>query len=138
MASTAFTGNHLSALRQRGQANSANITANGASTTPPSPPATPKLSMQQPSQYKPKGNIPNTPLVTSMISAALGALAGISAFAAASRVLKFLGADSWTWARPQLGIYFTAMGIFHLLEFWTTAGWNPEKLSVDGTSLTSS
>jgi hypothetical protein len=24
------------------------------------------------------------------------------------------------------------MGMFHLWEFWTTAGWNPNKLSVDG------
>ncbi|EIW66589.1 hypothetical protein TREMEDRAFT_34839 [Tremella mesenterica DSM 1558] len=28
-------------------------------------------------------------------------------------------------------MYMTAMGLFHLLEFWTTAGWNREKLSVD-------
>lgn len=35
------------------------------------------------------------------------------------------------WARPQLGVYFGCMALFHLSEFWTTAGWNKDRLSVD-------
>lgn len=90
------------------------------------------LYMPKTNAYAAKDTIPNTPLVASMISAGLGALAGIAAFSAVRPVLALLGADSWTWARPQLGIYLAAMGLFHLLEFWTTAGWNYDKLSVDG------
>ncbi|KLT41134.1 protein-S-isoprenylcysteine O-methyltransferase [Cutaneotrichosporon oleaginosum] len=81
--------------------------------------------------YKAKGNIPNTPLSASVISAALGALLGAGLFAAAAPVWRLTGLSEAGWARPQLGVYLAAMGLFHLLEFWTTAGWNYHKLSVD-------
>jgi protein-S-isoprenylcysteine O-methyltransferase len=42
-------------------------------------------------------------------------------------------AAGWgNWARPQLGVYLACLAGFHLLEFWITAGWNPDRLSVDG------
>ena len=40
----------------------------------------------------------------------------------------------WDCWRSQLGVYGTTMGTFHLLEFWITAHYNPQKLSVDGRS----
>lgn len=82
--------------------------------------------------YKAKGSLPNTPLGASVISASLGALLGIGLFAAAAPLWHLTGVDGAGWARPQLGIYLAAMGLFHLLEFWTTAGWNYHKLSIDG------
>jgi hypothetical protein len=33
-----------------------------------------------------------------------------------------------------LAVYVAAWATFHLGEFWVTAGWNPDKLSVDGES----
>lgn len=92
----------------------------------------PGVAMPITNHYRPRGSIPNTPLVASLISAALGALVGAALFATAAPVLSFLGSASWGWARPQLGLYVTALGLFHLLEYWTTAGWNYQKLSVDG------
>lgn len=82
--------------------------------------------------HKAKGSLPNTPLGASIISAALGALLGAGLFAAAAPLWRLTGLDAAGWARPQLGMYLAAMGLFHLLEFWTTAGWNYNKLSVDG------
>ena len=82
--------------------------------------------------YSSKGSLPNTPLSVSVISAALGGI-GLSCLTlAALPLLQNLSGD---WARPQLGLYGFAWGFFHLCEFWTTAGWNPLKLSVDGVSL---
>jgi len=83
-------------------------------------------------QYVTRNSIPNTPLAVSAISAALGALAAGGLITAAQPVLRLWGSAQWRWARPQLGLYVSAMGMFHLWEFWTTAGWNPQKLSVDG------
>jgi hypothetical protein len=91
-------------------------------------PAGPGVSMM----YKAKGSLPNTPLGASVISSALGALLGVGLFAAAAPLWRLTGLTEAGWARPQLGIYLAAMGLFHLLEFWTTAGWNYHKLSVDG------
>ena len=82
--------------------------------------------------YVTRNSIPNTPLAVSAISAALGALAAGGLVAAAQPALRAFGSTQWGWARPSLGLYAVAMGMFHLWEFWTTAGWNPQKLSVDG------
>lgn len=80
-------------------------------------------------QYDPRGSIPNTVFAVALIAAILGAVGGSSlALASQSLLDVFAGA----WARPQLGIYLGAMCVFHLMEFFTTAGWNPQKLSVDG------
>lgn len=85
-------------------------------------------------QYTLRGSLPNTPLAVSVISAILGGSAAVSLALAVSPALKPFGANEWQWARPQLGVYLAALGMFHLLEFWTTAGWNTQKLSVDGES----
>jgi protein-S-isoprenylcysteine O-methyltransferase len=83
-------------------------------------------------QYTLRRSLPNTPLAVSFISACLGGLVVSSLICALQPVFQLLGSSSWSWARSRLGIYGLAMGTFHLLEFWTTAGWNPQKLSVDG------
>ncbi len=82
-----------------------------------------------PPTYRPHGDIPNTPFVVSLISALLGGLF-ISSFVLS--VCNLLGVQGLSWVQPQLGIYLAAWGLFHLLEFWVTAVWNPDKLSVDG------
>ena len=79
--------------------------------------------------YTPHGDIPNTPLVASLISTGLGAVA---AAALALTIAPLLPAVAPAFAKPQLGVYLSAWAIFHLCEFWTTAGWNVRKLSVDG------
>lgn len=79
-----------------------------------------------------RGNIPNTPLTVSVISALLGGLLFASLALAAQPLIRYLDGDEWAWAQSQLGIYLAALGLFHLCEFWTTAGWNVQKLSVDG------
>lgn len=81
-------------------------------------------------QYKlrPDG-LPNSPLTVSVVSAILGGLLGSCLAFALYPVVRTVG---WNWARPQLGVYLACMGLFHLCEFWTTAGWNPQKLTVDG------
>jgi protein-S-isoprenylcysteine O-methyltransferase len=84
------------------------------------------------SQYSLRGSLPNSPLSVSIISALLGGLLFSSLALAASPVLEWLGASQSSWARSQLGIYLSAMALFHLCEFWTTAGWNAQKLTVDG------
>ena len=83
-------------------------------------------------QYSPKGSLPNTPLAVSAVSALLGGLPISSLILAARPLFSSLGSDDWQWARPQLGVYVAALCLFHLLEFWTTAGWNVQKLSIDG------
>ncbi|WVQ83607.1 hypothetical protein IAT38_005748 [Cryptococcus sp. DSM 104549] len=113
----------------------------GSRGLPPSPDASPVLGSSQaglfnPSpialpktdQYDPRGSIPNTVFAVALIAALLGALGGISVACAAQPVLRYVAGS---WARPQLGIYLGAMALFHLMEFFTTAGWNPQKLSVD-------
>lgn len=90
------------------------------------------LSLPKTDQYDPRGSIPNTVFAVALIAAVLGAVGG-SSLALASQILLNVFAGSW--ARPQLGIYLGAMCIFHLMEFFTTAGWNPQKLSVDGKSI---
>jgi len=85
-------------------------------------------------QYTLRGSLPNTPLAVSLISAILGGLSLTALAYSALPLFQILGAGSWTWARSRLGVYVFAWGLFHLCEFWTTAGWNPQKLSVDGKS----
>lgn len=84
------------------------------------------------SQHRPNGQLPNTPLAASVISACLGGLVAASAAYLSVPYLQNLGSQEWAWARPQFALYGAAMGVFHLWEFWSTAGWNPNKLSVDG------
>ena len=96
-------------------------------TVPTTPEVKPLL--PEAKQYNLRGGIPNSPLSVSVISAILGGLAG-SCLAFAS--IPLFKEVSWNWARPQLGVYLACMGLFHLCEFWTTAGWNAQKLSVDG------
>jgi protein-S-isoprenylcysteine O-methyltransferase len=85
-------------------------------------------------QYSLRGSLPNTPLTVSVISALLGGLVGASTISAVIPSLYHLGLSGWVCTSSRLGWYGAAMGLFHLLEFWTTAGWNPQKLSVDGGS----
>ena len=99
-------------------------------TTPAKPDLLPKAS-----QYNLRGGLPNTPLAVSVISALLGGLAFSSCVLAVAPALQGLSGGGWNWARPQLGIYLGCMGLFHLCEFWTTAGWNPQKLTVEGGSM---
>lgn len=85
-------------------------------------------------QYRPVGTLPNTPLAVSIISAGLGGMLFGGMALVVTATLKQLDLDQlsfFAWARPQLAAYIAAMGLFHLAEFWTTAGWNPQKLSVD-------
>lgn len=86
------------------------------------------------SQYNLRGGIPNSALAVSVISAILGGLLCSSVALAVTPVIQQYSGGGWSWARPQLGVYLACMGLFHLSEFWTTAGWNPQKLSVDGES----
>jgi hypothetical protein len=93
--------------------------------------AEPKNLLPEAKHYQLRGGIPNSPLSVSVISALLGGLLFGFLALAAGPWLGQLG-QGWTWARPQLGVYLACMGLFHLCEFWTTAGWNAQKLSVDG------
>jgi protein-S-isoprenylcysteine O-methyltransferase len=83
-------------------------------------------------QYNLRGGLPNSPLSVSIISALLGGILASGLASASIPLLKYFGSNGWEWARPQLGVYLACMGLFHLCEFWTTAGWNPQKLTVDG------
>lgn len=87
------------------------------------------------SQHYANGQLPNTPFAAAVIAAALGGLTAASLAYLSVPYLSALGSADWTWVRPQLGVYGAAMGTFHLMEFFTTAGWNPNKLSVDGELL---
>lgn len=80
---------------------------------------------------QPNGSLPNTPLAISFISAVLASLVVVPLTYVVQPYLVSLGSAGWGWARPQLGAYLASVGVFHLLEFWVTAGWNPAKLSVD-------
>ncbi|KAF5333468.1 hypothetical protein D9611_002422 [Ephemerocybe angulata] len=75
---------------------------------------------------KPHGNIPNTPLVSSLISFVLGAL-----FLLGSIAFVNGGYPGSSWVTWQLGGFIATWAIFHYLEFAVTAGWNREKCSVD-------
>lgn len=103
------------------------------SQTPPTATAKPDL-LPKASQYSLRGGLPNTPLAVSIISALLGGLLFSSVALAVAPALQAFSTGGWNWARPQLGVYLGCMGLFHLCEFWTTAGWNPQKLTVDGQS----
>ncbi|KAJ3550055.1 hypothetical protein NMY22_g652 [Coprinellus aureogranulatus] len=72
------------------------------------------------------GNIPNTPLASSLIAFCLG-----SAFTLGSLLLIFGGYPGSTWLTSQLGAFIASWALFHYLEFAVTAGWNREKCSVD-------
>jgi hypothetical protein len=116
-------------------ATNGNGTSNGAGNLAPSLPHTDSdLTNLLPStpQYQPRGSIPNNIFTIGLIAALLGGLTASSLTLASQPILRALGASSWTWSRPRLGAYLAAMGIFHLMEFFTTAGWNKGKLSVDG------
>lgn len=124
-------------------------TSNSAATTQPLPPAHVFQTSSSPSSsglslearhYKAHNDIPNTILSVSIISTILGGilftsftLVGLSLSGCIKSSTS--GAEWGTWARPQLGVYFGCMALFHLSEFWTTAGWNKDRLSVDGESL---
>jgi protein-S-isoprenylcysteine O-methyltransferase len=96
----------------------------GRYVPPPPPPSNilPSTPLNQPN-----GTLPNTPLAISFISVGLATLVVLPLTLVAAPYLSF----GFGWARPQLGLYLACVGMFHLLEFWTTAGWNPAKLSVD-------
>lgn len=98
-----------------------------------------------PTKYRPAGTIPNTPFYASFISWSLGGLFWTSLICGiATLVLRegwipgvsveaIFGTGRWTRCiRPQLGLYLASWALFHVLEFWTTAACNKEKLSVDG------
>ncbi|WWD16571.1 hypothetical protein CI109_100999 [Kwoniella shandongensis] len=102
-----------------------------SSTPSPSSSVTPTgngLTLPKTDQYNARGNLPNTIFAVSVISAVLG---GIAAAALAFAAQPFWRIVAGSWARPQLGVYIAAVAVFHLLEFFTTAGWNVQKLSVD-------
>ena len=97
----------------------------------PEPEATSLLPEAKQYKLRPDG-LPNSPLTVSVVSAILGGLLGSCLAFALYPLVRIVG---WNWARPQLGVYLACMGLFHLCEFWTTAGWNPQKLTVDGVFL---
>jgi len=104
-------------------------THNGHTT--PLVPEVPSL-LPEAKQYKQRPDgLPNTPLTVSVVSTILGGILGSCLAFALYPLVRTVG---WNWARPQLGVYLACMGLFHLCEFWTTAGWNPQKLTVDGES----
>ncbi|ESK96106.1 protein-s-isoprenylcysteine o-methyltransferase [Moniliophthora roreri MCA 2997] len=70
------------------------------------------------------GNLPNTPLMASIISFLLGSTLSLGLFT------FFSGGFSW-WATYQLGFFLAAWAAFHWGEYAVTAGWNLEKCSVD-------
>lgn len=75
--------------------------------------------------HTPHGSIPNTPLVASAISFALGA-----AFTVGGSLFVFGGLRQLAFT-SQLGFFIAAWATFHWAEFAVTAGWNREKCSVD-------
>ena len=98
-------------------------------------------------RYVPTGTIANTPFRASFISWALGGLfwtsllGGVGALCLRQgwlvevTIKDVFGDARWTRClRPQLGFYLASWSLFHILEFWTTAACNVEKLSVDGKS----
>jgi protein-S-isoprenylcysteine O-methyltransferase len=107
-----------------------NANTHNGHATPPIPEVTTLLPEAKQYKLRPDG-LPNTPLTVSVVSALLGGLLGSCLAFALYPVVRTVG---WNWARPQLGVYLACMGLFHLCEFWTTAGWNPQKLTVDGKS----
>lgn len=72
------------------------------------------------------GNIPNTPLASSLIAFCLG-----SVFTLGSLLLVYGGYPGSSWLTYQLGAFAASWALFHYLEFAVTAGWNREKCSVD-------
>lgn len=129
-----ISGEQLAEIRARIVASNSDsgVSSGQASPARTAQPTSSGLQMPKSGHYEAKETIPNTPLAASVISVTLGAAAGIAATCALQPVLRWLGDANWAWARPQLGIYLTAWATFHILEFWTTAGWNFQKLSVDG------
>lgn len=101
--------------------------------------------LPRPTKYVPTGTIANTPFRASLISWALGGvfwtsvLGGVAALCLREGWIRgitvemIFGDGRWTRCiRPQLGFYLASWSLFHILEFWTTAACNVEKLSVDG------
>lgn len=128
-----LTGEQLAEIRARITTSNADSGASSGATSPMrAAPAHSGVHMPVTGHYYAKESIPNTPLAASVISTTLGAAVGIAVTCASQPVLRWLGEANWTWARPQLGIYLASWATFHILEFWTTAGWNIQKLSVDG------
>lgn len=98
------------------------------------------------SKYTPHEDIPNTPFMVSFISFVIGGIFWIALSVTLPTLFTTFGRDEpssagasgWgTWARPQLGVYVAALAFFHLMEFWVTAVWNTERVSVDGESRSS-
>lgn len=113
-------------------------TTQDAPITQPLPPAhifnssSASTLLPEKSNYVVRGDIPNTPLAVSLISVSLGGIAVSSLLFTIFSSLGWIEFNGWgSWARPQWGVYLAALSIFHLLEFWVTAGWNADKLSVD-------
>ncbi|WVQ94751.1 hypothetical protein IAU59_001832 [Kwoniella sp. CBS 9459] len=105
-------------------AHSPSPSENGLAT----PRAPSPLGLPKTDQYDPRGTLPNTVLAVAVCATVLGAICASSL----SFVMRpYLEMIAGSWARPQLGIYVSAVALFHLLEFFTTAGWNPLKLSID-------
>lgn len=73
-----------------------------------------------------RGNIPNTPLASSLIAFCLGIT-----FTAGSLLVALGGIQGSVVFTTQLGFFVASWAIFHWLEFAVTAGWNREKCSVD-------
>ncbi|WVR03844.1 hypothetical protein IAU60_000841 [Kwoniella sp. DSM 27419] len=94
----------------------------------PTPRAGSPLSMPKTDQYDPRGSLPNTLFAVTMIATILGGVLTASLVLVLRPYLEILAGR---WATPRLGIYIAAFSLFHLLEFFTTAGWNPLKVSVD-------
>lgn len=101
--------------------------------------------LPRPTKYVPTGTIANTPFRASFISWALGGLfwtsvlGGVAALCLREGWIRrvtveaIFGDGRWTRCiRPQLGFYLASWSLFHILEFWTTAACNVERLSVDG------
>jgi protein-S-isoprenylcysteine O-methyltransferase len=77
--------------------------------------------------HTPHGDIPNTPLMASIIAFSLGIV-----FAIGFPARLLIGAQTpFWWYTYPLTFFGSSWAAFHYLEFAITAGWNREKCSVD-------
>lgn len=129
-----ISGERLAEVRARILVESG-ASSNGTTPVRRATPQVQGLHMPTTGYYEAKETIPNTPFAAAVISTALGVCVGVAATCVAQPALRWVGSANWSWARPQLAIYLLAWSTFHILEFLTTAGWNYQKLSVDGAWL---